>query len=96
MTNQKTTAIGWPKTGGHADKPAAAFPVGHLPRQILALVVLAGLVFLSGCQTSTQNLFTAAGSGWHVQQGQALWRPQRGLPEFGGDLVLARDDAAAA
>jgi hypothetical protein len=28
-----------------------------------------------------------------VQQGQALWRPQRGLPEFGGDVVLASDDA---
>ena len=87
------TATGWSNHSGHADKPSAAFPVGHLPRQILASVVLAGLVFLSGCQTSTQSLFTATGSGWRVQQGQALWRPQRGLPEFGGDLVLARDDA---
>jgi hypothetical protein len=93
MTKQKTTAIGWPKTGGHADKPATAFPVGHPARQILASVVLAGLVFLSGCQTSPQSLLTAAGPNWHVQQGQALWRPQRGLPEFGGDFVLARDDA---
>jgi hypothetical protein len=55
--------------------------------------LLTGLVFLCGCQTSTQSLFTATGPGWHIQQGQALWRPQRGLPEFGGDLVLARDDA---
>ncbi len=85
MTQRKTTAIGWPKTGGHADQ--------HLPRRILASVLLAGLVFLSGCQTPPQSLFTASGSGWHVQQGQALWRPQRGRPEFGGDLVLARDDA---
>jgi len=38
-------------------------------------------------------LFTATGPDWRVQQGQALWRPQRGLPEFGGDLVLASDDA---
>ena len=38
-------------------------------------------------------MFPATGPNWHVQQGQALWRPQRGLPEFGGDLVLARDDA---
>jgi len=45
-----------------------------------------------GCQTSRQSLFTANGPGWHVQQGQALWRPKSGLPEFGGDLVLARDD----
>jgi len=50
-------------------------------------------MFLCGCQTSRQSLFTAAGPGWRVQQGQALWRPERGLPEFGGDLVLAGDDA---
>jgi hypothetical protein len=49
------------------------------------------LFVLCGCQSPIQNLFTATGSDWSVQQGQALWRPQRGLPEFGGDLVLARD-----
>lgn len=49
-------------------------------------------VFLCGCQTTTQNLFTASGPDWRVQQGQALWRPERGLPEFGGDLVLAVDN----
>lgn len=59
----------------------------------LSLVSLAGLLFLCGCQTRTQSLFTANGSGWRVQQGQALWRPKKGLPEFGGDLVLASDDA---
>jgi len=42
-----------------------------------------------GCRTATQSLFTASGPGWHIQQGQALWRPERGLPEIGGDLVLA-------
>jgi len=62
---------------------------GHLPRLFLRSVPLAALVFLCGCQTTTQNLFTAAGPGWHVQQGQALWRPKNGLPEFGGDLVMA-------
>jgi hypothetical protein len=51
------------------------------------------LFFLTGCQTRTQNLFAAAGPDWRVQQGQALWQPRKGLPEFGGDLVLARDDA---
>jgi hypothetical protein len=55
-------------------------------------LLLAGLVLLCGCKTSTQSLFNATDSGWHVQQGQALWRPKSGLPEFGGDLVLARDD----
>jgi hypothetical protein len=56
------------------------------------LAVLASLL-LCGCQTTTQSLFTAAGPGWQVQQGQALWRPKSGLPEFGGDLVLASDAA---
>jgi hypothetical protein len=62
---------------------------GYSSRPFLWSVLLAGLMFLCGCQTATQSLFTASGPGWHVQQGQALWRPQHGLPEFGGDLVLA-------
>jgi hypothetical protein len=64
---------------------------GHLPRFFLWSVWLAVFTLLCGCQTTTQSLFTASGPGWHVQQGQALWRPERGLPEFGGDLVLASD-----
>ncbi|HZL43351.1 MAG TPA: hypothetical protein VFD66_08725, partial [Verrucomicrobiae bacterium] len=64
---------------------------GYLPRPFLWSALLASLMFLNGCQTATQSLFTATGPDWRVQQGQALWRPQRGLPEFGGDLVLARD-----
>ena len=93
MTKQKTTATGWSKTGGHNGRPGTAVPAGHRFHFFLPSILLAGLVLLCGCQTATQNLFTANGSGWHVQQGQALWRPQSGLPEFGGDLVLARDDA---
>lgn len=58
---------------------------------ILLSGLLAILFFCAGCQTAKTNLFTA-GPGWRVQQGQALWRPKSGLPEFGGDLVLARDD----
>jgi hypothetical protein len=54
----------------------------------LRSVALAALMFSCGCRTP-QNLFTATGPGWRVQQGQALWRPKSGLPEFGGDLVLA-------
>ena len=61
----------------------------HLPRLFLWSVWLAVLTLLCGCQTTTQSLFTASGPGWHVQQGQALWRPKQGLPEFGGDLALA-------
>jgi len=54
-------------------------------------VLLAGCLFLCGCRTTTQSLFTAAGPGWHVRQGQALWRPKSGLPEIGGDLIFASD-----
>jgi hypothetical protein len=92
MTKRKTTAAGLSKTGGQNGKPSTALPVGRLLRHFLPSMFLAGLMFLCGCQTATQSLFTAAGPGWHVQQGQALWRPERGLPEFGGDLVLASDN----
>ena len=51
------------------------------------------LILLGGCQSAEKNLFTATGPGWSVQQGQALWQPKKNLPEFGGDLILARDDA---
>jgi len=72
---------------------ATAFIFQQLRRHLFAFVFLFNLTLLCGCQTSTQSLFNAAGPGWRVQQGQALWRPESGLPEFGGDLVLARDDA---
>ena len=49
--------------------------------------------FSAAARPRRKVCFTTAGPGWHVQQGQALWRPKSGLPEFGGDLVLASDDA---
>jgi hypothetical protein len=61
----------------------------QLSRGWRRLALLALLTACGGCQTGTVSLFTASGPGWHVQQGQALWRPRRGLPEVGGDLVLA-------
>ena len=93
MTKRKTTAAGLSKTGKRNGNPSAALLAGRRLRHFLPSFFLAGLLFLCGCQTATQSLFTAAGPGWHVRQGQALWRPQRGLPEFGGDLVLAGDAA---
>jgi hypothetical protein len=46
--------------------------------------------FFCGCATTPpQNLFTISGPDWHVQQGQALWTPRAGAPQFGGDIVLA-------
>jgi hypothetical protein len=57
---------------------------------VLWLGVLAGLMLCAGCRTATQSpLFTASGSGWRVQEGQALWRPGRRYPELGGELVMA-------
>ena len=63
---------------------------GRLFRPVLWLALLAVTMFSSGCRTTTgASLFTTSGPGWHVQEGQALWRPGRGLPELGGDLVMA-------
>ena len=100
MTKQKKTATDLLKTNGRNGVPWLAFPAGRprqfaecLSRLFLLPALLAGLMILCGCRTATQNLFAAAGPGWRVQQGQALWRPERGMPEFGGDLVFATDDA---
>lgn len=62
----------------------------HLCR-VLLLLFLGGPMLLSGCKTPPENLFTVSGSGWTVQQGQALWTPRRGGPQVGGDIVLASD-----
>jgi hypothetical protein len=93
MTKPKKTATGLSPNGGSDGPDAAAFPGGSIFRQIFPAILLASSLFLSGCQTSTQSLFSGTDAGWHIRQGQALWRPQSGLPEFGGDLVLATDDA---
>ena len=63
--------------------------VGHLCRLAFGSVLLAILMLCGGCQTATTSLFTVSGPGWHVQEGQALWRPRQGYPEIGGDVVLA-------
>jgi hypothetical protein len=65
---------------------------GRLFHPVLWLALLTIAMFSSGCQTATESLFTATGPGWHVQEGQALWRPGREYPELGGDLVLASDE----
>jgi hypothetical protein len=65
-----------------------------LPGRLLRLAVwpalLASLVLPIGCRTPKEShLFTTTEPGWHVQEGQALWRPRRGMPELGGDIVMA-------
>ena len=52
-------------------------------------IALALALLVTGCQTSTQSLFTISGPGWRIQEGQALWRPGRKYPELGGEIVVA-------
>lgn len=48
------------------------------------------LIFCAGCRTP-QPLPPAdfSAPGWHVQQGQAIWKPSASRPEVAGDLLLA-------
>lgn len=57
--------------------------------RVLWVALLPILVLSCGCQTTTKSLFIASGPGWHVQEGQALWRPRKGYPEIGGEVVMA-------
>jgi hypothetical protein len=61
---------------------------GQRARPFFWSALLASLAICSGCVSSSKTLFTATGPGWHVQEGQALWRPGRSYPEIGGDLVF--------
>jgi len=57
------------------------------------VTLLAMVLVSAGCRTAGESpLFTTNGPGWRVQEGQALWRPRRGLPELGGDIVMASND----
>ena len=57
---------------------------------VLPLALLSVAMLSAGCCTAGKTpLFTASGPGWHVQEGQALWRPRKGYPEIGGDVVMA-------
>ncbi len=54
---------------------------------ILSLLLLA---VCAGCRTALPLPpadFSAP--GWHVQQGQAVWKPSSSRPEIAGDLLLA-------
>jgi hypothetical protein len=63
---------------------------GRLFRPVLWTALLTIVMFSPGCRTTAGiSLFTTSGPGWRMQEGQALWRPRRGMPELGGDLVMA-------
>lgn len=49
-----------------------------------------GLFLLTGCFSFHKfPPIDLSQPGWRVQQGEALWTPQRGMPELAGELVLA-------
>jgi len=51
-----------------------------------ALVLLAAC---AGCGTAGIEHISTTGPGWKVQEGQAVWRPDRNRPELSGDMVVA-------
>lgn len=54
------------------------------------IVYALALIVCAGCRT-THPLPPAdfSAPGWHVQQGQAVWKPSASRPEVAGDLLLA-------
>ena len=64
----------------------------HAPRINLwsgfSAVLLAVLV--AGCRTAPPlPPADLSASGWHLQQGQAIWKPTRSRPELAGELLCA-------
>lgn len=65
---------------------------GSVQKSFFWLVLAAFAVFGGGCMTSPdKTLFTTAGSGWIVRQGQAIWKPGLKYPELAGEIVLAQN-----
>jgi hypothetical protein len=66
------------------------FLAGRVFGSALGLALLALLPLCSGCRAPRDSdLFATSGPGWRIQEGQAIWRPRRGIPELGGDIVMA-------
>jgi hypothetical protein len=63
----------------------------HNPRLMLRGALLAlGVVHVAGCRTAPPlPPADLSAPGWHVQQGQAVWKPARSKPELAGELLLA-------
>ena len=63
---------------------------GRLFCPALWLALLASLPLCTGCRTPRESdLFATGGPGWRIQEGQALWRPERRMPELAGEIVMA-------
>jgi hypothetical protein len=60
------------------------------PRHYIARTALLALMLaLVSCRTATLPPADFSSPGWHVRQGQAVWRPTKNRPELAGDLLLA-------
>ena len=70
---------------------------GFWLRRILVFAFIPAFpAFFCGCATTVpENLVSVSGPRWHVEQGQALWTPRKGAPQFGGDLVVASNDGSS-
>jgi hypothetical protein len=73
--------------GSHQDTARAGRDIS---KTVLVLGTLFVLFGASGCRTSRllppANLSEA---GWHVRQGQSVWRSKAGAPEIAGELLVA-------
>jgi len=71
-------------------QPAA---LRSIVKKIFLWMALAAFLALGGgCMTSPdKTLFAISGSGWSVQQGQAIWRHGLKYPELAGEIVLAQN-----
>ena len=56
-------------------------------------LTLTAFALLGGCCMTSpdKTLFSTNGSGWTVQQGQAIWRPGLKYPELAGEIMLAQN-----
>jgi hypothetical protein len=62
-------------------------------RLMLWLACLAALHLAAGCcRTGALPWPAVSGTGWRVQEGQALWRPTARAPELAGELLMARHE----
>jgi hypothetical protein len=50
------------------------------------------LIFCAGCRTNHPLSADFSAPGWHVQQGQAVWKPSQNRPELTGELLLATNE----
>src|SRR5437762_2550749 len=59
-------------------------------RKLRQIHLCGALLLLTACRTLTLlPPADLAEPGWHVQQGQAVWRPRPDAPELAGDLLVA-------